>query len=95
LYIENQCYEKKKVSFISPRCNNHWRGKAGVEEGVGKSREEIGAITTGERQGKILLLPVAFLTFREAISSCNINTSKRRYVLWGRRENEKHEMHAK
>jgi hypothetical protein len=49
---------------------------------------------TGE-EGKILLLPVAFLTFREAISSCNINTRKRRYVLRGRSENEKHEMHAK
>jgi hypothetical protein len=62
--------------------------------GVGKSREERGATMTGERQGKILL-PVAFLTFREAISSYNINTRKRRYVLRGRRENEKHEMHAK
>jgi len=61
---------------------------------VSKSREERGAIMTGE-EGKILLLPVAFLTFREAISSCNINTRKRRYVLRGRRENEKHEMHAK
>lgn len=61
---------------------------------MSKSREERGAIMTGE-EGKILLLPVAFLTFREAISSCNINTRKRRYVLRGRRENEKHEMHAK
>jgi hypothetical protein len=62
---------------------------------VGKSREERGAIMIGERQGKILLLPVAFLTFQDAISSCNINTRKIRYVLRGRRENEKHEMHAK
>jgi hypothetical protein len=60
---------------------------------VGKSREERGAIMTGERQGKILLLPVAFLTFREAISSCNINIRKRSYVLRGKRQ--KHEMHAK
>jgi len=65
------------------------------EVAVGKSREERGATMTGERQGKILLLPVAFLTFREAISSYNINTRKRRYVPRGRRENEKHEMHAK
>jgi len=62
---------------------------------VGKSREKRGAIMTGERQGKILLLPVAFLTFREAISSCNVNIRKRRYVLRGRAENEKHEIDAK
>lgn len=66
-----------------------------MKGGVTKSREERGAIMTGERQGKILLLQVAFLTFREAISSCNTNTKKRRYVLRGRRENEKHEIHAK
>ena len=65
-----------------------------MKGGRGKSREERGAIMTGERQGEMILLPVAFLTFRDETFFCNKHTREITCVLRVNREEVKHEMHA-